>query len=210
MTRIESFESYSSRYEEWFEKNMYVYESELQALRLQVPEGKTGIEIGVGSGRFAEPLGVWLGVDPSSRMRRIAAQRGIEVIAGIAESLPIRDGQFDFALMVTTICFLESIEGAFREVFRILKPRGLVIIGFIDKDSPVGTLYQKYKKDNVFYRYATFYSTSEVVSHMKNVGFKDFSYIQTIFNKLDEIQKVEPLKEGHGEGSFVVIKGHKS
>ena len=39
-------------------------------------------------------------------MKKIAQKGGIEVIDGVAESLPFADSQFDFALMVTTICFV--------------------------------------------------------------------------------------------------------
>ncbi|MBW2217209.1 MAG: methyltransferase domain-containing protein [Deltaproteobacteria bacterium] len=50
---------------------------------------------------------------------------------GIAEKLPIRSETFDYALFVTTICFLDSLDQAFSEAFRILKPKGIVVIGFI-------------------------------------------------------------------------------
>ena len=78
-------------------------------------------------------------------MGEIARQRGIEAIAGVAEALPFDDAQFDFALMITTICFLNDIKNAFREAYRVLKPDGCLIIGFIDKDSPLGKLYQRHK-----------------------------------------------------------------
>ena len=47
-----------------------------------------------------------------------------------AESLPFADSQFDFVLMFTTICFLDDIETAFNEVYRVLKSGGSLIIGF--------------------------------------------------------------------------------
>jgi len=54
--------------------------------------------------------------------------------------------------MVTTICFLYDIKAAFKEAFRVLKLGGNLIIGFIDKDSPVGILYQQQKSDSEFYQ----------------------------------------------------------
>ncbi len=209
MAKTEPFEVYFLEYDEWFEKNRFVYLSELAAVKRLLPKKGRGLEIGVGSGRFALPLGIKIGVEPAKRMRELAAKRGIEVIEGVAENLPFPDAQFDFALMVTTICFLNDVEKSFQEASRVLKPGGALIIGFIDKKSPIGQLYEQKKKESPFYKLATFYSVSEVLSHLTKAGFKDFRFIQTIFHNLSEIREIEPIKEGYGEGSFVVVKAIK-
>jgi len=209
MARIEPFELFPERYEEWFEINRFVYESELQAVKQLLPEDGKGVEIGVGSGRFATPLGIKMGIEPSTQMRKIAMSKGIEAIDGVAESLPFQDAQFDFVLMVTTICFLDDIDTAFKETFRVLKPEGYFIIGLIDKESPIGRLYQKHKDENPFYKIAEFYSVNEVTQHLKQAGFDCFHFTQTVFHNLPEIKEVEPVKEWYGEGSFVVIRAKK-
>ena len=209
MARVEPFEEYASQYEDWFERNRFAYESELRVIREQLPETGKGIEIGVGSGRFAAPLGIKLGIEPSRKMRELAQNRGIETIEGIAEKLPFRDSQFEFALMVTTICFVDDIQVSFQEAYRVLKPGGCLIIGFIDKQSSIGRSYQQHKKNSVFYRIATFYTIDEVVSNLKKVGFKNFNFTQTIFDNLSKIRAIEPIKEGYGKGSFVVISALK-
>ena len=150
-----------------------------------------------------------IGIDPSPRMRKIAQQRGIEVIDAIAEELPFKDSQFELALMVTSICFVDNLNLAFREVYRILKPGGYLIIGFVDRDSSLGKLYQQHKENSLFYKIATFYSTKEVIYNLSKVGFKEFDFRQTIFHGLNEIKDVEPAKEDYGEGSFVVIRARK-
>ena len=142
-------------------------------------------------------------------MGKIAQQRGIKVIYAVAENLPFADSQFDSVLMVTTVCFLDDTKAAFREAYRVLKSGGGLVIGFIDKESPVGRLYRVHKNESVFYREATFYSVKEIVSYLKEIGFKDFSFMQTIFNNLPEIKEIEPIKEGYGEGSFVVVRAMK-
>jgi SAM-dependent methyltransferase len=210
MARIEPFEKHPLQYEQWFDRHKFAYESELQAIRKLLPQHGNGLEIGVGGGRFAAPLGIKLGLEPSSKMMEIAQARGIEVIGSVGESLPFRDSQFDFATMVTTICFLDDVEVAFSEAYRILKPGGCLIIGFIDKDSSIGQLYQQHKNENVFYRIATFYSVDEVVSCLKMAGFKVFNFAQTIFHNLAEIKGIEPVREGYGEGSFVVVRAVKT
>ena len=209
MARIEPFEKYSEKYEDWFERNKFVYESEIQAIKELFPKVKKSIEIGVGSGKFAVPLGIKIGIDPSPRMRKIAQKRGIEVIDAVAEELPFENSQFELVLMVTTICFVDNLDLTFREIYRILKPGGYLIIGFVDRDSSLGKLYQQHKENNLFYKIATFYSTKEVVYSLSKVGFKEFDFRQTIFHGLNEIKDVEPAKEDYGEGSFVVIRARK-
>ena len=105
MAKIEPFEKHTSEYEAWFENYRFVYESEVRAIKEQLPKKGEGVEVGVGSGRFAVPLGIRLGVDPSGKMRELARNRGVVAIDGVAERLPFDDCRFHFVLMVTTICF---------------------------------------------------------------------------------------------------------
>jgi len=210
MARIEPFEKHPLQYEQWFDKYKFAYESELQAMRKLLPQGGNGFEIGVGSGRFSAPLGIKLGLEPSRKMMEIAQGKGIEVIGGVGESLPFRNSQFDFATMVTTICFLDDVEVAFDEAYRVLKPGGCLIIGFIDKDSSIGQLYQRHKNESVFYQVAAFYSVDEVVSCLKKANFNSFNFAQTIFHNLAEIKDIEPVRDGYGEGSFVVVRAVKT
>lgn len=209
MAKVKPFENYPFQYEDWFEKNKFAYLSELKAIEEQLPNSGNGIEIGVGSGRFAAPLGIKIGIEPSKRMREIAKRRGIVAIGGVAEFLPFRNSLFDFALMVTTICFLDNIETAFKEAYRVIRTNGQLIIGFVDKDSPIGRLYQKRKKESVFYKIATFYSVDEVIYYLRKTGFKEFDFSQTIFHHLSAIKDIETIKDGYGEGSFVVVKAKK-
>ena len=98
-----------------------------------------------------------------------------------------KDGSFDLVLMVTTLCFLDDVKKAFSEVYRILKPGGSFINGFVDKNSKVGRIYQKDKQKSVFYRVAFFFTTEEVIKLLKEAGFRKFEFRQTIFNTLDKI-----------------------
>ncbi|ABY92422.1 class I SAM-dependent methyltransferase [Thermoanaerobacter brockii subsp. lactiethylicus] len=209
MPKISAFEKHFDRYEEWFEKNEYAYQSELDAVKLLMPKFVKGLEIGIGTGRFAVPLNIKNGVEPSSEMRKIALERGLNVVDGVAENLPFEDNSFDLVLMVTTVCFVDDVLKSFKECFRVLKNNGTILIGFVDRESTIGKIYQANKEKSLFYKEATFYSTSEIVELLYEAGFKNFNFSQTIFKKLDEIKEKEPVRYGFGKGSFIVISAKK-
>ncbi|MEF8877059.1 MAG: class I SAM-dependent methyltransferase [Haloarculaceae archaeon] len=206
MPRAAPFEEHTERYEGWFEEYEPVYRSELEALRRLVPTTGYGLEIGVGSGRFAGPLGIQVGVDPSREMLGYARDRGVEVVRGVAEHLPFRDGTFDTALIVTTICFVDDVPRTLAEAERVLDPSGRLVLGYIDRESPVGQVYQETKAENPFYREATFVSTDELIDALEAAGFTDFEFVQTVYRWIDEIDEPEPVESGYGEGSFVGIE----
>ncbi len=203
------FNSHADEYEAWFLRYPFAYQSELAAIRALLPEKDNGVEIGVGSGLFASALNIRAGVDPSAVMLDKARARGIDAVRGVAESLPYHDDFFDFALLVTTVCFLDDIDLAFSEVNRVLKPSGSLLIAFVDKNSPVGISYQQKKQHSLFYRNATFYSVDDLIGHLKTAGFQIFHYAQTLYHLPADMRAIDPVRQGHGEGSFVVIKAEK-
>lgn len=204
---IDPFNINTLGYDQWFDKHSTVYQSEILAIQQAIPQNKKGIEIGVGTGRFAEPLNIKFGVEPSENMAKVAEQRGIKVYRAYAENLPIENATFDFVLMVTTVCFLSDIPKAFSEVHRILKPNGEIILAIINKNSDLGKKYEKEKSSNKFYNDAHFHSTEELTTLLQQSRFQNFQYWQTLISlKENEIEK--PVK-GHGQGSFVVIKANK-
>ncbi|NQT25551.1 class I SAM-dependent methyltransferase [candidate division KSB1 bacterium] len=209
MARIQAFEAHTKHYDAWFDRHPLVYQSELQAISQQLLENGVGIEIGVGTGRFAAPLQIRYGVEPSEKMCALAARHPIQLIRGVAESLPVAPAQFDFVLMVTTLCFVEDVIQSFREIHRILRQKGLLILGFVDKESSVGRSYQQNRAESRFYRDASFYTFSEVLSFLSKTGFIEDKIHQTLFQPLDQIKKIQPVRTGYGEGSFVVINANK-
>ncbi|MFI9652517.1 methyltransferase domain-containing protein [Guyparkeria halopsychrophila] len=205
MARDAAFEAHHQRYDDWFEHHQAAYHSELLALRAFVPWSGDGLEIGVGSGRFAGPLGVQVGVDPSPAMLEYAARRGIEAVEGVAEHLPFPAGRFDHVLVVTTICFVDSPAAMVAEACRVLRPGGRLVIGFIDRDSPLGEDYEAHQDESVFYRDATFHSAGEVGRFVEEGGFRVAAWGQTLARLPTQTREIEPLRSGHGEGGFVVV-----
>jgi ubiquinone/menaquinone biosynthesis C-methylase UbiE len=203
------FEAYHSRYETWFQRYAAVYYSELLAVHALLPRQGLGIEIGVGTGRFAAPFGIRVGLDPSRAMLAYAIERGISSIQGTAEALPFRDAVFDYGLVITTICFVDDPLKMLNEAHRVLKSQAALVIGFIDGASRLGQQYLAHQNESVFYRAARFYSALEVEKLLGDTGFVDLTWRQTLSKPLNEIQEIEPLFDGHGHGGFLVVKAIK-
>lgn len=205
----EIFDQNYQAYEEWFERHSDIYKAKIKAIRQILPSFEKGCEIGVGTGRFAEPLGIKLGVEPSSKMAEIAKRRGITTINATAKSLPFENGYCDLVLMVTTICFVDDIDKTLDEIYRVLKPGGWLVVGFVDKDSDLGKKYEKNKNSSRFYKAATFYSKKEVFSLFKKHGFILEECRETLFgNNLDNIDTTiyKGCKKG---GAFLAMRWRK-
>jgi len=209
MPKTEPFDHFADEYDNWFVINKYAFQSELSAIRKALPENGNIIEVGIGSGIFAEPLGIKEGVDPSSTMRERAKRKGIKVIDAVGEKLPCSDQSKDVVLMVTTICFVDDIYKSFQEAHRVLKDNGYLVIGFVDKNSPIGKFYIEQKDENIFYKEAVFFGTEELYEILKETGFKINNTYQTVFGKIEDVNNVQNVLIGYGQGNFVVIKAYK-
>jgi ubiquinone biosynthesis O-methyltransferase len=104
------------------------------------------LDIGCGDGEFALELtkrgAAVTGIDASPAMidaaKRRAAQHNAEITFQVAtaEHLPFPAEQFDVVTAITILCFVEDAAAVFREVARVLRPRGRLVIGELGKWSP--------------------------------------------------------------------------
>jgi ubiquinone/menaquinone biosynthesis C-methylase UbiE len=170
-----------------------------------------GIEVGVGTGRFAVPLRLKFGLDPSRTMLQIAGTRGLRVCQAVGERMPFRDAQFDLVLLVTVICFVDNVPTLLRELNRVLKRGGHLVIGFINRNSELGRLYERRKESDLFYREARFYSTEDMAERVKEAGFHALRFCQTLFGGPSEFPtKGLEVRDGASEGAFIVLSAGKT
>ena len=201
------FDDAAIEYDEWFTRHPDLFESELLALKQALPAGGHGIEIGVGTGRFAKSLGIKTGIDPAPRMAEVARARGINVAVAPAEKIPSPNESFDYAMLVTVDCFLNQLEPALSEIWRILKPGGSIVIGMIDRLSRLGKTYLQKQTSNKFYADAKFHSPDELTAHLRDAEFEEAEYWQSLIHP--DSGQVEQPERGYGKGGFVVIRARK-
>ena len=200
------FDQFAQEYDEWFDVHIYAYQSELEAVRRFIPSTGFGVEVGVGTGRFAVPFGIATGVEPSKSMATIARSRAIEIIQAEAEALPFADGTFDFVLLVDVICFLAAPLRSLKESYRILKPNGHIILALIDKSTKLGRSYESQKASNKFYKNATFFSGQQVIELLQKAGFVDIQSCQTIFTSPTEMATPDPYQRWSWARRFCRLK----
>jgi SAM-dependent methyltransferase len=182
MNGVTVFEQNADDYDRWYDEHESVYKAEIDVLRRFVPREGLGVDVGSGTGRFSMPFAVAVSVEPAMSMARIAKKRGVPVVRAMGESLPFGGCLFDFALLVAVLCFVESVPVLFDEIGRILKPGGRIIIGFIDRDSPLGQYYESRRDSSTFYRKIRFYTVSEIVSFLREAGFAEFQTAKAVFD----------------------------
>ena len=201
------FDKYYEKYDSWYDNNKFAYLSEIKALMKVVPAQGKGLEVGVGTGRFASVLGIENGIDPSLKMINIARKRGIKASLGLGEKVPFQPQVFDYIAIVITLCFVKDPGKVIGEAMRLLKKGGKLIVGIVDKESFLGKYYKR--KKSVFYKNARFFSSEGMTNLMKKAGFGRFTYYQTLFNLPEKMKSTENPRKGFGRGGFVVISAEK-
>ncbi len=169
------FDEFAGDYDRWFDEHDDVYAAQVRILRDAVPRTGRGLELGVGSGRFAVPLGIRYGIDPSRGLGQKARKRGIEIVQGVGEHLPYCAETFDYVLMMTVICFLENPPDVLQETFRVLGKGGVIILGFLERD---GEIVMREKTRGRFLRFARFRTADEVVRFAEDAGFSEVSVVR--------------------------------
>jgi len=206
--KIEYYDQNWQEYDNWYDSHPALYESELNVLKKAIPLG-VGLEIGVGTGRFASPLSLEFGLDPSFNMLKLAEQRGVTVIQGIGENLPFKNESFNFALIVLTIWLVDNPLSVLKEAVRVLKKRGALILGILDRESSWGKFYMRKTAKSSFYKSPHFFSPEEILLILKDISLEFDAAFQTLIQAPPDIQYREEPEKGYGQGGFVVLKAIK-
>ncbi|HWO70468.1 MAG TPA: methyltransferase domain-containing protein [Actinomycetota bacterium] len=200
MTTAPIFERLAERYDAWYDGPVgrVVFPLEVACLRpLLEALPPPGLEVGVGSGRFARALGVGYGVDPAHAPLRLAAARGVRVVQGVGERLPFRDASFGAVLIVVTLCFADDPSLLLREARRVLRPAGGVALGDVFAESAWGRRYRELgEAGHPFYGAARFLTREELAGALRAAGLRVVRARSTLRQSPTDAPAPEPVIEG--------------
>ncbi|NLJ35118.1 MAG: class I SAM-dependent methyltransferase [candidate division WS1 bacterium] len=206
------FDDLAHKYDTWFDapEKRPIFETEVNCLHRLLPTAeRPWLEIGVGTGRFAEALGFDHGVDPSITALQLARPRGVSTCCGVAEALPYATASCNLLLMVVTLCFLSDPVRAFDECARVLSPTGSLILGLVPADSPWGRLYiEKSKSGHPYYSIAKFYTCQQTTRMAEDAGFTMVAAASCLFDPPD-VLVVDPTHVADGliaDAGFVAMR----
>lgn len=136
--------SYYDDFAGWYERERGKgYHRMLDDLEVNLVErygtDKDVLEVGCGTGlilgRVARFARTATGIDLSAGMLAKATARGLAVTQGSATSLPVRDASVDVAYSFKVLAHVADIEGAMREMARVVRPGGWVLAEFYNARS---------------------------------------------------------------------------
>ncbi|PMP66416.1 MAG: ubiquinone biosynthesis protein UbiE [Thermodesulfobacterium geofontis] len=223
---MEYFDKIAKVYDNWYKTKTGIYVDKTEKtliFSLLKTKGGLSLDLGCGTGNYTIELYKRsfkvVGLDSSKEMLKVAKEKSLEIlfIKGDAYFLPFKDKVFDFVLSITMFEFIKEPFKVVKEIYRVLKPGGEVIVGTMNEKS----LWFLFKKIKSFfietaYRYARFYTPKELENLFKIAGFKNietrgiiffpsfFPFTRLAFSLDRRLNKVFK-----NFGAFVVVRGEK-
>ncbi len=175
----EIFNEIANDYDKWFEteEGKLVKQLELKSLLdvLGNIEGKSILEVGIGTGLFAMEFrklnALVYGIDPAENMIKIAQSRGFDVKLGYGESIPFEENTFDMTLSMTSMENSKFPQKFIKEMVRVTRPKGKVVVAVLNIFSFYGIsrrINNIFNKDDIF-KGMHFYNYFELEKLMKNL-----------------------------------------
>jgi ubiquinone/menaquinone biosynthesis C-methylase UbiE len=221
---VELFDDWPDRYDRWFVtpigRLVKEYESELILELLKPGEGEIILDAGCGTGIFTRDILSFgsrvVGLDISMPMLMRAGEKTtgypFYMVAGDMLKLPFPDSTFDKVVSVTAIEFIEDAVGCVRELFRVARGGGCIVVATLNSLSPWATRRRSVaeKADSVF-KGAIFRSPDEMRSLAPVSGI-----IRTAIHFMNdddpdlarEIERTS-VQEGLHTGAFIAARWEK-
>lgn len=163
--------------------NSYISVRNFRLLRAEVMDllgdlrGARVLDAGCGTGHFSLPLAganAVTGVDISAEMLAFARAKGLVPVRAAAEALPFPAGVFDVVLAASVIQLIPDGAAFVRELLRVVKPGGRVVICTINAgNAALGILRILERKK---YRHFRIYPFREIAALVRAAGGTVRSY----------------------------------
>lgn len=166
--------SYYDQFSAWYERerhggyHLFIDQLTIDLVRRYLSPGMDILEAGCGTGLILSRLAPFVkssvGLDLSSGMLEKAKARGLCVVHGSVTELPFADESFDLVCSFKVLAHVEQIEQAMRELSRVLRPGGRMLVEFYNTTSlrylirrlkTPGKISQNTDEDSVYTRYDT-------------------------------------------------------
>jgi ubiquinone/menaquinone biosynthesis C-methylase UbiE len=188
--------------------------------------GERVLDVGCGDGNYSGPAasatGGAVGVDLSIDMLRAAqgrhgGRRDLAWVQADGGALPFPDRRFDVVLAVTVLCFAADPRALAREMYRVLRPGGRIVLGELGRYS-VWALARRVKGlfRETIYRHSRFFSPGELSELLREAGFRDLAGKGAVYypplNRSAILKLLHPM-EAVGKrwapwsGAFLAIRG---
>lgn len=116
----------------WYKTRRTIIRNFIEKYRAGFGDEIKILDVGCGTGlllKETESLGTCYGIDVSQKAIDFCKKRGINnVQVADAVRIPYPDNTFDVAVALDVVEHIENDEEAVREIYRVLKPRGIAII----------------------------------------------------------------------------------
>ncbi|MCL4544529.1 MAG: class I SAM-dependent methyltransferase [Chloroflexi bacterium] len=195
------FEEQAARYDAWYDRpeGRALFAEEVEALRpLFTGAPRPWLEVGVGSGRFAQALSIDLGVDPAAAPLALAASRGVTAVRARGEALPLAPASCGAVLLAITLCFVQNPVRVLAEARRVLQPGGCLVLGLVLAEGAWGQHYRRLgEQGDDFYRQAHFFTRSELLALLSTTHFEQRRWRSALLHPPSAVGEFRlPSREG--------------
>ncbi len=212
------FDNWPEKYDQWFTTPIGTlvkkYEGELILDLLRPRQGEIILDAGCGTGVFTLDIlssgAHVIGLDISLPMLKRAAgkvkRQPLQIVLADMLSLPFQKNSFDKVVSVTALEFIKDAKDAVRELFRVTKRGGIIVVATLNSLSPWASLRKaQAKRGHAIFKEAIFRSPDEMRSLTSVNGM-----IRTAihFEKDDEPDRVPEIehagqRNGLNTGAFL-------
>jgi ubiquinone/menaquinone biosynthesis C-methylase UbiE len=200
----EIFDPWPEKYDQWFEtpigRLVKGYERELILRLLKPQRGEFILDAGCGTAVFtsdvldADTKVIGLELSRPMLIRGMVKNRGRRflTVQGDMRNLPFAEAAFDKAVSVTAIEFIKEAKAAVEEMFRVVKPGGIIVVATLNSLSPwAHRRGQAGKKGHPIFSHALFRSPEEMAELSPVEGIVETAVHFEKTDDLDNAQKIE-------------------